>query len=312
MPIILQLLLEFDRSTANCRNEIRGLLAQYPSLESNFRSLLPVQVRDELVISTSTPRPAELCVESSTLDYQLRPAVFGFGRAHFQRSDTQNQTTWIRATTHKSEHPPGNLENEEFLHPCQRDEGNIIRNENTSTKQTSRTSADPNGGSWRRYQKARAVAAAAVQELGSPKILNNIRIDLAVLRNKTEDPYRPLKPNPEPAEQDIVAYIKTIQWHFREISTDTQFASAKARFRRSLIASIYYQYKNMQGHGVGSLGVLFARTMLPGHRTKDCSDSSLRGKWKAEMLKNKFWYHLVERFGCGILPVISDQLNDEQ
>jgi hypothetical protein len=126
--------------------------------------------------------------------------------------------------------------------------------------------------------------------------------------------WRPLQTctGPENAsESDIVGQISYVRRYFRELKTEVLLETSKARYERSWIAGLFCMHKTARNSGVGSLGLLFARNVLSASRQEGCTDKQLQGKWKNEMLINKFWHSLHREFRCGIFSLVSDKLKDE-
>jgi hypothetical protein len=124
----------------------------------------------------------------------------------------------------------------------------------------------------------------AIDELGSPKTLLSIQRDLAAARDNVfgyqVQPPKACHEAEDTSEQEIIAYISAVRCYFQELNTDILLKTSKARYERSWTAELFYKYKTAPEQWVGSLGVLFARAVLPKARTEGWSAHSLQSKWK--------------------------------
>lgn len=313
--MVTQVILAFDRSITHRHSEVRKLLEQNPSLESNIRSVFASQVHNGLATPADTPSPAALCAgDRSDTDGQAGHSKHSANLP--SNAELQGQTP-VYMSAEDCESPmdnnadevePANTNNEETRHAS-------TKGKRATKLRKPLAAAKPNKQSTRRYEKAKATARRAIEELGSPKILVKIQQDLNAARD-TAFRYQAQLPKAShtvenASEQNIVDDICSVRCYFQELNADVLLKTAKARYERSWIAELFYKYKAGPEQWVGSLGVVFARAVLPKARTEGCSTRSLQSKWKCEMLKNKFWHQLQQDFGCGILSVLPDRLNDE-
>lgn len=313
--IVLQVILAFDRFVTNNRSEVRKLLEQEPSLESNIRSVFDSQVHDGLATPADTLSPVCAADRPNT---EAQAGHSKHGANPPPNANLQVQTPAFPSDEDfgspididADERGPVNTSSEERRH------GSTKGERPSKLRRKPLAAAKPNAQSTQRYQKAKATARKAIEELGSPKILLQIQQDLTAARDTTMFGYRAQLPNvihgvENASEQEIIDDICSVRYYFQELNADVTFKTAKARYERSWVAELFYKYKAAPEQWVGSLGVVFARAVLPNARTEGCSTGSLQSKWKCEMLKNRFWHQLRQDFGCGIFAVLPTRLNDE-
>lgn len=290
-------------------------MEQNPCLEYNIRSVFGSQVRKALATPADTLSPAAFCA-SDRSDTGAHTGHSKYSANLPPNADLQVQS--LAFTSDADFGSPNDIDvDERGLVNASSEEGihASTKGKHPPKLRKPHAAVKPNAQSTRRYDKAKATAWKAIEELGSPKSLLKIKQNLAAARDTMFTyPAQPPKVGrgaENASEQEIIDDICSVQCYFQESKADVIHKTAKARFDRSGIAELFYKYKARPEHWVGSLGVVFARAVLPKARTEGHSIGSLQSKWKCEMLKNRFWHQLQQDFGCGIFWVLPARLNDE-